>query len=73
LTEPGSGSALPPRLLEPFGIQLSSDYLDVGSVKSVRSFSPTRFEQHLLKPTRNPEVARQACEQAKQADSSTPR
>ena len=73
LTEPGSGDALPARLLEPFGIELSRDYLEVGSIKSMRSFAPKNFEHRLLKPTRNPEVARQACEQAKRADTSRPR
>lgn len=70
LTEPGSRDALPPRLLEPFGIELSRDYQEVGSIKSMRSFAPTNFEHHLLKPTRNPEIARQACEHAKRADPS---
>jgi hypothetical protein len=72
LTEPGSGDAFSPGLLEPFGIDLSRDYLDVGSIRSMRSFLPTTFEQHLLKPTRKPEVARQACEEARRADSSKP-
>jgi hypothetical protein len=72
LTEPGSRDAFSPGLLEPFGIDLSRDYLDVGPIRSMRSFSPTIFEQHLLKPTRKPEVARQACEEARRADSSKP-
>jgi hypothetical protein len=72
LTEPGSGDALSPGLLEPFGIELSRDYLDVGLIRSVRSFSPTKFEQRLLKPIRDPEVARQACEEARQVDSPKP-
>jgi hypothetical protein len=70
LTEPASRDALHPRSLELFGIELSRDYLEVGSIKSVRSFAPKNFEHHLLKPMRNPEVAQQACEQAKRADTS---
>ncbi len=73
LMEPASRDALPARPLELFGIDLARDYLKVGSIKATRSFAPKNFEQHLLKPTRNPEVARQACEQAQRADTSRPR
>jgi hypothetical protein len=72
LTEPGSGDALSPGLLVQYGIDVSQDYLDVGSIDSKRSFAPTTFEQRLLKPTRNAEVARQSCEEARRADSSRP-
>jgi hypothetical protein len=72
LTEPASGDALSPGLLEPFGIEQSRDYLDVGPIKSVRSFAPTQFEHRLLKPIRDPEVARQACEEAKRVDPPKP-
>ena len=67
LTEPGSGDALSPGLLGQYGIDVSRDYLDTGSIKSTRSFAPMKFEHHLLKPIRDPEVARQACEQARRA------
>lgn len=62
LTEPGSRDALPSRPLEMFGIELSRDYLEVGSIKSMRSFSPQQFEHRLLKPARNIDAAKLACE-----------
>lgn len=73
LTEPDSPDSLPPDLLQQFGIELSRDYRDVGSIRSTRSFAPTSFEQRLHMPIRYPEAAQQACEQAKLAGSSRSR
>ncbi len=67
LTEPNSRDALLPDVLERFGIHLSRDYLDVGSINSVRAYAPKTFEHRLLKPARSAEAARLACEDARQA------
>jgi hypothetical protein len=65
LTEPGANDSFSPEILRRFGIDMSTDYLDVGSIRSTRSFTPQQFEQRLLKPARSPEVARLACEDAR--------
>jgi hypothetical protein len=65
LTEPGAADSFSPEILRPFGIDISTDYLDVGSISSTRSFAPKHFEHRLLKPVRSPEVARLACENAR--------
>jgi hypothetical protein len=65
LTEPSSSVSFSANLLQRYGIDISRDYHEVGSVRSVRGASRTRFEQFLLKPSRTPDVARQACEQAR--------
>jgi hypothetical protein len=68
LTEPSSRDSFPPGLLQRFGIDMDRDYLDVGSVSSVRSFFPMKFEHRLFKPTRSLNVARLACEEARRMD-----
>jgi hypothetical protein len=65
LMEPNSPWHFVPNLLQPYGINISSDYLVVGSVSSSRYAPPEKFEQQLLKPARSLEIARQACEEAK--------
>lgn len=65
LTEPGANDSFSPDILRRFGIDMSTDYLDVGSIRSTRSIAPQQFEQRLLKPARSPEVARLACENAR--------
>jgi hypothetical protein len=66
LIEVGSSSGFSFDSLRRYGINISSDYLTVGSVSSTRSFIPQKFEHRLLKPARTFDVARQACERAKQ-------
>jgi hypothetical protein len=68
LTEPGSKDSLSPDLLRRFGIEIARDYLDVGSINSTRSFGPLTFQHRLLKPVRSSEVARLACDEARQAN-----
>ncbi|WP_161855913.1 hypothetical protein [Bradyrhizobium sp. CCBAU 051011] len=63
LTEPPASFSA--SLLQPYGIDISRDYQEAGSVRSVRGASRTEFEQFLLKPSRNHDVARQACERAR--------
>jgi hypothetical protein len=65
LTEPSSSVSFSANLLQRYGIDISRDYHEVGSVRSLRAVSRTNFEQFLLKPSRTPDVARQACEQAR--------
>jgi hypothetical protein len=65
LMEPSSPQYFVPNLLEPYGINISSDYLVVGSISSSRNAPPQKFEQQLLKPARSLEIARQACEEAR--------
>jgi hypothetical protein len=65
LTEPGSPDTLSFGLLGRHGIDVSRDYREVGSIRSVRAFAPVKFEQRLLKPARSLETAREACEQAR--------
>ncbi|ANW00568.1 hypothetical protein [Bradyrhizobium icense] len=67
LTERTSPNALSSDLLRRYGIDFSHDYVEVGSLRSVRSFSPREFESRLLKPVRTLDVAREACELAKRA------
>ena len=73
LTEPGAADSFSPEILRPFGIDISTDYLDVGSISSTRSFAPKHFEQRLLKPARSPEVARLACENARRMRTNLPK
>ena len=73
LTEPNAPDSYSPAILRPFGIEISTDYLDVGSISSTRSFAPQRFEQRLLKPARSPEAARLACENAKRTTMNLPK
>jgi hypothetical protein len=65
LVEPNSPQYFVPNLLQPYGINISSDYLVVGSISSSRYAPPQKFEQQLLKPARSLEIARQACEEAR--------
>jgi hypothetical protein len=65
LTEPGATNSFSPEILRQFGIDISTDYQNVGSISSTRSFAPKLFEQRLLKPVRPLEAARQACENAR--------
>ncbi len=65
LTEPSAADSYSPEILRPFGIDFSTDYLDVGSIVSSRSFAPQHLEQRLLKPVRSPEAARLACDNAR--------
>jgi hypothetical protein len=65
LTEPGSADSFSPDILMRFGIDIASDYRGVGSIRSTRSFAPQQFEHQLLKPVRDPDVARLACENAR--------
>jgi hypothetical protein len=65
LTEPGSPDSFSPEVLRRFGIDISTDYLNVGSISSTRSFSPLKFEHRLLKPVRSRDLARLACENAR--------
>jgi hypothetical protein len=66
LTETNSRDALSASVLERFGIHLSRDHLDVGSIKSVRAYAPKAYEHRLLKPARPFETARLACEGSRQ-------
>jgi hypothetical protein len=65
LTEPSLSASFSASLLQPYGIDILRDYQEAGSVQSVRGASRTEFEQFLLKPSRNHDVARQACERAR--------
>jgi hypothetical protein len=65
LTEPSAPARFSYEMLRQFGIDITTDYLNVGSISSTRSFSPQNFEHQLLKPVRSPEVARLACENAR--------
>ena len=65
LAAPGRTGSFSPDILRRFGIEISTDYLDVGSTRLTRSFGPQHFEQRLLKPLRSPDVARLACESAR--------
>jgi hypothetical protein len=65
LTEPSAPARFSYELLRQFGIDITTDYFNVGSISSTRSFSPQNFEHRLLKPVRSPEVARLACENAR--------
>jgi hypothetical protein len=62
LTEPTAPEAFSFKMLQQFGIDISADYVSVGSINSTRGFSPRKFEHQLLKPVRSAEVARMACE-----------
>jgi hypothetical protein len=73
LTEPDAADSFSPEILRPFGIDISTDYLDVGSISSTRSFAPKRFQQRLLKPARSTEAARLACENARRTTMSSPK
>jgi hypothetical protein len=73
LMEPDARDSFSPDLLQRFGINISTDYLDVGSINSTRSFAPQQFEQRLLKPLRSPEVARLACESARRTRIDAPK
>jgi len=64
LTEPEAADSFSPEILRRFGIDVSRDYLDVGLIRSTRSFVPKQFEHRLLKPARSPDVAK-ACEDAR--------
>jgi hypothetical protein len=65
LTEPSAPVRFSYEMLGQFGIDISTDYLNVGSISSMRSISPQNFEHRLLKPRRDPEAARLACENAR--------
>ncbi|WP_156438773.1 hypothetical protein [Bradyrhizobium valentinum] len=65
LTEPSLPASFSASLLQPYGIDILRDYQEAGSVRSVRGASRTEFEQFLLKPSRDHDVARQACERAR--------
>jgi hypothetical protein len=65
LTEPGSRSTFSFDLLRRYGIDVSRDYREVGTVHGVRAFAPQKFEQRLLKPTRDAADALEACEREK--------
>jgi len=65
LTEPGSPDSFPFDVLNPLGIDVLRDYKDVGAVHTIRAFAPTKFEQRLYKPVRDPKEAADACEQAR--------
>lgn len=67
LMEPGSSVSFAASLLQPFGIDISRDYQDVGAVRSMRGGSRAIFEQFLLRPSRLPDVANKACERARLA------
>jgi hypothetical protein len=64
LMEGSSPHAFPPNILRRFGIDLSSDYLDVGAIGAPRIASQ-QSEHHLLRPTRSREVAQAECERAR--------
>jgi hypothetical protein len=66
LTDPNAADSFSPEILRQFGIDISTDYQNVGSISSTRSFAPKHFEQWLLKPVRTLDAARQACENARQ-------
>jgi hypothetical protein len=65
LTEPGSADSFSPEILGRSGIDVSGDYLQVGTIRSTRGVVPKPFEHRLLKPARSPDVARKACEEAR--------
>jgi hypothetical protein len=65
LTEPSAPARFSYEMLRQFGIDITTDYVNVGSISSTRSFSPQNFEHRLLKPVRSPEGARLACENAR--------
>ncbi|KJC56303.1 hypothetical protein UP10_35410 [Bradyrhizobium sp. LTSPM299] len=66
LVEPGSPYAHSTDLLKRYGVDVSSDYREVGRVRSVRSAFPQNAEQVLLKPVRAQADARRDCERAKE-------
>jgi hypothetical protein len=72
LTEPSAPDSFSSDILRRFGIDISADYLSVGSISSTRSFRPQLFEQQLLKPARTPDVARLACESARRNEGKSP-
>ncbi len=61
-----------PEIMRGIGIDISTDYSDVGSIASIRSFAPRQFEQRLLRPARSPGAGTLACENARRADASSP-
>lgn len=65
LEEPLSSPVSPATILRSVGIEMSSDLVGVGSVELVRGFEPQRVKQTLLRPARDRETARRACEAAK--------
>jgi hypothetical protein len=65
LTEPSTPERFSVEMLRQFGIDITTDFVDVGSISSTRGFSPQKFEHRLLKPARSAEVARLACENAR--------
>jgi hypothetical protein len=72
LTEPAA-AAFSPEIFRRFGIDISTDYRDVGSINSTRSFAPLKFEHRLRKPARSPEAARLACENARRTMMNSPK
>lgn len=72
LTEPAA-AAFSPGILRRYGIDISTDYLDVGSISSTRSFAPQKFEHRLLKPVRSPEAARLLCENTRRTTMNSPK
>jgi hypothetical protein len=72
LEEPLSSPVLLPAILQRFGIDMSTDLTTAGSVELVRGFEPQRVKQTLLRPLRDRETARLACEDAKRRGSSDP-
>ncbi|RXT46649.1 hypothetical protein [Bradyrhizobium betae] len=65
LDEPLSSPVSPPQMLQRFGIDMSADLTSAGSVELVRGFEPRHVKQTLLRPVRDRETARLACEDAR--------
>jgi hypothetical protein len=72
LEEPSSSPVSPPAILQRFGIDMSADLTIAGSIELVRGFEPQRAKQTLLRPLRDRETARLACEDAKRRGGSDP-
>lgn len=63
LTEPTGPRALSANILNRYGLDLMTDYVEVGRLTTPRGSYPKRYEQILYRPTRSPGDGRTACQQ----------
>jgi len=52
LTEPAGPRKLSPEILKRYGIDLATDYVELGELDSPTGYHPDSYKQHLLKPAR---------------------
>ena len=63
LSAPESSDSIAPDFLRKFGIDIKTDYQEVGDIDSVLSFPPfSKIKYRLFKPARRPAEASLACE-----------